>query len=169
MKKKSAALSSGGAAIESMIELVGFRMGTATVSFHAAVAERLGMSMTDVKCYSILRQAGPMTAGDLAARVSLTTGAITGVIDRLDKKGLVQRRPDPNDRRRVVVELVPNPERERAIAGLYAPMGSAITRLVTSYSQSERATLVDFITKATEILESETAALRNGAEGKSEL
>ena len=161
MKKKSSASPAESVPIESIVELVGSRLGTATVMFHTAVAERLGMSVTDMKCYSILRQAGPLTAGEIAGHMNLTTGAITGVIDRLEKVELVRRVPDRNDRRRVVVEMISNPERERAIAGLFAPMGGAITALVKSYSQAERVTIMDFITRATEILETETTALRN--------
>lgn len=151
-------------AIDPLIELIGFRLSTATVLFHSAVADRLGVSATDVKCYSILRQLGPLTAGELAERMSLTTGAITGVIDRLEKAHLVQRGQDPTDRRRVVVTLVHNPEREHMLNQLYLPMGQAIEALVTGYSADERATIADFLSKATEVLEAETAKLRKGAD-----
>src|SRR5690606_41380764 len=107
-------------------ELVGSRLSTATVLFHAAVADRLGLGPTDMKCYSILRQEGPLTAGELAERTALTTGAITGVIDRLERANLIRRARDPHDRRRVVLELLHDPERERAIAALYAPTGRAL-------------------------------------------
>lgn len=153
----------GGDAIGPLVELVGFRMSTATILFHQAVADRLGVSATEVKCYSILRQAGPITAGDLAERTGLTTGAITGVVDRLERAELVRRVRDPHDRRRIVLELVPNAERERELGQLYAPLGQAIMALVAQYSPAERATLLDFLTKATAVLEAETLALREGA------
>src|SRR5918997_6772224 len=89
------------APIDPIVDLIGSRLSTTTVLFHSAVADRLGVSATDVKCYTILRQTGPLTAGELAERVSLTTGAITGVIDRLERAGLVRRAADPHDRRRV--------------------------------------------------------------------
>src|SRR5437867_12726632 len=109
--------------IDPIVELIGFRLSTATVLFHAAIADRLGVGATDGKCYSILRQTGPITAGELAERTGLTTGAITGVIDRLERADLVCRARDPNDRRRVVLELLNDPERERAINQLYEPIG----------------------------------------------
>jgi DNA-binding MarR family transcriptional regulator len=146
--------------IDPIVELLGFRLSTATVLFHGAIADRLGVSVTDLKCYSILRQAGPITAGELGERVGLTTGAITGVIDRLERTRLVQRARDPNDRRRVVLEVLSNPEHEQLLSQLYAPLGRAVMELVAGYSQAERATILDFITKATAVMEGETARLR---------
>ncbi len=151
--------------IDPIVELLGFRLSTATVLFHAAIADRLGVSVTDLKCYSILRQAGPITAGELGERVGLTTGAITGVIDRLEQAGLVQRVRDPLDRRRVVLELLSNPEHEQALNQLYGPLGRAMAALVATYSAAERATILDFITSATAVLEAETATLRQGIGG----
>lgn len=156
----SSPLYANDAEITQLVELIGYRLSTATVLFHAAVAERVGVGATDMKCYSLLRQTGPLTAGDLAQHVSLTTGAITGVIDRLEKAGLARRAPDPQDRRRVVVELLHDPERERAIDQLYVAMGQAITQLLLSYSAAERATIADFLTKATTVMETETKQLR---------
>jgi len=146
--------------IDPLVELIGFRLSTATVLFHAAIADRLEVGATDVKCYSILRQVGAITAGELAERTSLTTGAITGVIDRLERAKLVRRARDPHDRRRIVLELVHDPERERTIGALYEPLGRAITDLVGQYSAAERATLLDFLIKASIVLETETTRLR---------
>src|SRR5215218_7677617 len=103
---------SEGGSIDPIVELIGFRLSTATVLFHAAIADRLGVGTTDVKCYSILRQTGPITAGELAERTSLTTGAITGVVDRLERAELVRSERDPRERRRIVLELVHDAERE---------------------------------------------------------
>jgi DNA-binding MarR family transcriptional regulator len=153
---------SQGGSIDPIVEQIGFRLSTATVLFHAAIADRLGVSATDVKCYSILRQTGPMTAGDLAERTGLTTGAITGVIDRLERAELVRRVRDAHDRRRIVVEMVHNAKREYEIGALYEPLGHQITGLVGQYSAAERATLLDFLTKASAILEAETVHLRQG-------
>jgi len=153
---------SEGVSIDPLVELIGFRLSTATVLFHAAIADRLGVSATDVKCYSILRQSGPITAGQLAERTGLTTGAITGVIDRLERVELVRRVRAPHDRRSIVLELVLNAEREREIGALYEPLGRAISGLVAQYSAPERATMLDFLTKASAVLEAETTRLRQG-------
>src|SRR5688572_11982445 len=124
-------------AIDPIVETMGFRLSTATVLFHAAVADRLGLSVTDVKCYSLIRQAGTLTAGELADQTGLTTGAITGVIDRLEKAGLARRARDAGDRRRVIIELVHNPAHELLLQQVYEPMGRDIGELVASYSDEE--------------------------------
>jgi DNA-binding MarR family transcriptional regulator len=163
MSALSSPAEESGEGIDPIVEMLGFRMSTATVLFHAAVADRLGVGTTDVKCYSILRQTGPITAGELAERTSLTTGAITGVIDRLERAELVRRQRDPHDRRRIVLELVHNPERERTIMQLYQPLGRAINALVSQYNAAERATILTFLTAAADVLEAETAKLRKAA------
>ena len=72
---------------------------TVTILFHQAIADRLGMNVTDHKCAGILAQSGPITAGELARRTGLSTGAITGVIDRLERAGFAHRARDAVDRR----------------------------------------------------------------------
>jgi DNA-binding MarR family transcriptional regulator len=142
-------------------DLLGKRLSTATIMFHSAVADRMGVSVTDAKCRSILLQLGPTTAGDLARRLGLTTGAVTGVIDRLVAAKFVRRMADPTDGRRVVVELLSNPRREREIAELFEPMGARISSLVSGYSERDQAIIGEFLTKASEVLEEETARLRS--------
>jgi DNA-binding MarR family transcriptional regulator len=146
--------------VDPIVELIGFRLSTATVLFHAAIAERFGVGATEMKCYSLLRQTGPLTAGELGERVGLTTGAITGVVDRMEAAGLARRLRDPHDRRRVVLELLSNPEREQKLFALYEPLGQSISAIVDGYSQEERATILQFLGQATTALEVETARLR---------
>src|SRR4051812_25029573 len=82
------------------------QLSAATIMFHQAVADRLGLNVTDHKCVDLLQRNGPLTAGELAQHTGLTTGAITGVIDRLEKAGFVRRAEDANDRRRVIIEPI---------------------------------------------------------------
>src|SRR5947209_8850648 len=107
-----------------------------TVLYTQAVAEQLGLNLTDLSCTGILSVEGPMTAGRLAELTGLTTGAITGAIDRLERAGYVRRERDPQDRRRVVV--VPVTERLVAnVAPAFVPMLSATMRKMSSYSEDE--------------------------------
>jgi DNA-binding MarR family transcriptional regulator len=77
-----------------------------TVMFHTKVAEQMGLSATDEKCLDLaMRADGPLTAGRLAELSGLSTGAVTGVIDRLEHAGFVRRVRDPHDRRKVLVEV----------------------------------------------------------------
>lgn len=140
------------------------QFATATILFHQAIADRLGMHVTDHKCGEILLRFGPMTAGELAQRTGLTTGAITGVIDRLEKAGFVRRAKDPGDRRRVVIE--PFPERiEREINPLFQSVGRALADLCAQYNTRELAVIRDFIARFQQGLYEETGKLRETAEG----
>lgn len=76
-----------------------------TVMFHQAVADRLGLHPTDHKCLDLLREEGPMSAGELAEATGLTSGAITGVADRLERAGFLHRESDPHDRRRILLRV----------------------------------------------------------------
>ncbi|MEV6240553.1 MarR family transcriptional regulator [Lentzea sp. NPDC051838] len=79
-----------------------------TVMFHTKVAEQMGLSATDEKCLDLaIRADGPLTAGRIAELSGLSTGAVTGVIDRLERAGFVRRVRDPHDRRKVLVEVTP--------------------------------------------------------------
>src|SRR6266516_2832158 len=88
--------------------------------FDSTVMELAGLNRTDWRCLDILGTRGPMTAGRLAQAVRLTTGAVTGVVDRLEAAGLVRRIRDTRDRRRVIVEVTDEPARQGA--PVYGPL-----------------------------------------------
>jgi DNA-binding MarR family transcriptional regulator len=146
--------------LKPIVDLLGKRLSTATLVFHAAVADRMGVSVADAKCLSVLLQFGRMPAGELAQRLGLTTGAVTGVVDRLERARLAQRVADPSDRRRVVVEPVLTRKRQQELSELFGPMGTRILRLAAGYSERDRAIVGEFLTKACAILEEETLRLR---------
>jgi DNA-binding MarR family transcriptional regulator len=134
-------------------------LSTAAILFHQAIADRLGLNITDHKCAGILCGTGPIPAGELAERTGLTTGAITGVIDRLEAAGFVRRAPDANDRRRVIVE--PFPERiEREVGPLFESMARAMGELCAHYSTEELAVIRDFIARAHKGAYAEAGKLR---------
>ena len=124
----------------------------------------MGVSVTDAKCRSLLLQRGAMTAGELAEVLGVTTGAVTGVIDRLEAAQLVRRSEDPQDRRRVVVQVNPS-KRDRQWAELFAPMQQRIHAHLSSYSEKDRRLIEEFLTGATVVLEEETFRLRRGKAG----
>jgi DNA-binding MarR family transcriptional regulator len=91
----------------------------------------------------------------------LTTGAITGVIDRLEQAGFVRRERDPNDRRRIIIQpLIEKAERE--IGPLFQSLGQAMDALAAQYTEQELAVIGDFLKRAIAILHEETAKLRAG-------
>src|SRR2546430_1487431 len=79
------------------------RAATDGILFHQAVADRLGLHISDLRCLNILLETGSVPAGEIGERTGLTTGAVTRMVDRLERAGYVRREPDPTDRRRVIV------------------------------------------------------------------
>jgi DNA-binding MarR family transcriptional regulator len=145
----------------------GRRLSMATIMFHQAVADRLGLHPTDHKCIGLLADAGSTTAGELAEATGLTTGAITGVIDRLEAAGFVRREDDPNDRRRVIIRVVP--KRFRDVTRLFEPLAVAASELGARYSEQQRVTILDFVERSCQMLRDCTLELRKqtpAAQGK---
>src|ERR1700746_2718154 len=103
--------------------------------FAAAVAERAGISSSDMDCMDFLNLEGRMTAGRLAELTGLTTGAITGVVDRLEKAGFVRRERDESDRRKVFI--APVPERVMEIGRFYQLMQRAMEKQADGYTDGE--------------------------------
>jgi DNA-binding MarR family transcriptional regulator len=137
---------------------LGPRLSSATIFFHETVSGLLGLNATDTKCLGLLsRSAKPMTAGDLAVATGLTTGAVTAIIDRLERAGLVCRKRDRKDRRKVFVEL--QQERMKDLAPLYAGLRRSIEALVAKYKEAELALIGDFLERAAAVLEHEARRL----------
>jgi DNA-binding MarR family transcriptional regulator len=124
------------------------------VIYSQVVAERLGINSTDLECLDFVVMRGPQTAGELAKATGLTTGAITGVIDRLERAGFAQRDRDKDDRRKVRVRALPAIERH--IYPLFQPMERAALSALSSYKDDELAFLLTFLTR---LREAATAAM----------
>jgi DNA-binding MarR family transcriptional regulator len=136
------------------------RTSAYSVLFNQAIAERLGINATDLRCLGMIGGEGPMTAGRLAELTSLTTGAITGVIDRLEEAGLAERRPDPTDRRRVIV--VAAPDAMRRVGPLFDSLAQAIAEYCSQFTAEQLAAIVDFVNGLEPIMREETAKVRAG-------
>jgi DNA-binding MarR family transcriptional regulator len=132
---------------------------TQTVLFHTAVAERLGLNPSDHKVADILvLERGPVTAGRLAELTGLTTGAITGVLDRLEHAGFVARETDPNDRRRIIVR--PLPQRVPEMQELFAPIGARLAELCSKYTNEELSLILGFMAGSSEVVKASADELR---------
>ncbi|MBD2846640.1 MarR family transcriptional regulator [Paenibacillus sp. IB182496] len=134
------------------------QLSTETVMFHHAAAARLGLHITDHKCLEFVLSRGKATAGQLAQWSGLTTGAITGVLNRLEKAGYIKRVKDPSDLR--VVCAVPLPERLGALGEIFGPLGAAMGELYGRYSARELEAMLDYMTRARRILQGQAAQLR---------
>jgi DNA-binding MarR family transcriptional regulator len=135
-------------------------MSTETIMFHQAVADQLGLHITDHKCLDLIRHYGAMPAGKLAELTGLTTGAVTGIIDRLEEAGYVRRANDPKDRRRTIIEPTRNKKWERKIEVIFTPLHERMHKLLSSYSDSELAFLLDVLTKTLDQSHQELMKLR---------
>jgi DNA-binding MarR family transcriptional regulator len=122
-----------------LLDAISMRMREITglsVLYSQAMASKLGISSNDLECLDLV-STGPsdVTAGALAAATGLTTGAVTGVIDRLEGAGFVKRRRNSADRRKVTVVASPATQRQSAAVG--APMRKAVAAVLTRYTDDQ--------------------------------
>jgi DNA-binding MarR family transcriptional regulator len=136
------------------------------VIFGQTVANVAGISGSDLECLDFLNLEGRVTAGRLAELTGLTTGAITGVVDRLEKAGLVRRERDEADRRKVFIAIVP--ENVAAIGRFYVPMQQAVLKLWSTYSDAELRLLLRFADEGYRTMLEATEALKAAVETPAE-
>jgi DNA-binding MarR family transcriptional regulator len=130
-------------------EIMGY-LGAAS-EFDDRLAKKLKLSRTDMRCLDLIGRLGPMTAGRLAEEIGLTTGAVTFILDRLEEAGMVTRRRDTEDRRRVWVEIVPE-ARER-LEGLQRPVAEEMRQVAQRFKADELAVVRDFMRQAKEVFQ----------------
>ncbi|MFD2331007.1 MarR family winged helix-turn-helix transcriptional regulator [Cohnella sp. GCM10020058] len=140
-------------------------LGTRTVQYQHNVAAALGLYNNDFISVDILREKGPITAGELSRLTGLATGSVTALIDRLEKIGYVRRQNDPNDRRRVII--VPEYESKEEIGNIYQPLHDAMIELAASYSAEELALISGFLGKAGAVIEAQIERLSAAVRTKS--
>jgi DNA-binding MarR family transcriptional regulator len=121
--------------------------------FRNAMNEWAGLNATDMECLRLLFVKGVATPSDLARRTGLTSGATTAMLDRLEQAGLIERRPNPNDRRGTLVSPARS-ARERA-ASWFASARKAQGDLISSYSESELETICDVFERFAKLWEQE--------------
>ena len=128
-----------------------------SIQMHEAIARKAGLSGTDHKYLGFLIEKGQMTAGELSNLTGLTTGAVTGLIDRFEKKNLVKRQLAENDRRKVIIE--PNIENIMTLlAPLYKEFRTKSEMLTASFSDREIKTIEAYFLKAIQIMKETTPA-----------
>jgi DNA-binding MarR family transcriptional regulator len=144
-------------ALVAELQFLGEMSSTEAALFHHHAAAANGLGITDSKTISTLMQEGPMTAGDIAKRLGLTSGAVTNVIDRLVRAGYVRRVADPKDRRKVIVEVdLPSLEK---MSHVYDSVADAFQRLHEQYSVAELHFLIDYFKKSVATTKEEIAKL----------
>jgi DNA-binding MarR family transcriptional regulator len=146
--------------------LLGREFSSSVVMFHEALGRSLGLSAAERKCLDVLDRLGPVSAGRIARHTGLTTGAVTGMVDRLSRAGYVRRTPNPDDRRGVLVELRPDTPLKARMAAVFGPMGQEMAGLAARFSAEELAAIGAWIQGATEIMHRSTEQLSARAEPK---
>jgi len=136
---------------------LGRELSTTSIFFHQAIATKLGINVTDTRCFELMSRyaQGPLTAGDIARHAGLTTGAVTGILDRLEKVGLVERFRDASDRRKVFVR--PCLEAMQRVARLYQGLAAASLKHASSYSTKELELVQDYLEGSLRILRDQSA------------
>jgi DNA-binding MarR family transcriptional regulator len=129
----------------------------AAVMFHAAVGARMGLGMTEEKTLDLLEREGPLTAGDIAGQTGLAPASVSGLIDRLERKGFVRRVRDHNDGRRVIVEM--NREQVATFGTLFAAFVAGLEALYASYTDEQLAVILDFLRRSAAIQRDATGEL----------
>lgn len=133
------------------------------VIFGQTVANQVGISSSDLECLDFLNIEGRVTAGRLAELTGLTTGAITGVVDRLEKASLVRRERDDNDRRKVFIAIVP--ENVAKVGRFYEHLQRGMLELWSSYSDAELKLLLRFMTQGYETMLAAVEELKTMVDG----
>jgi DNA-binding MarR family transcriptional regulator len=133
-------------------------LGVANDIADQAVADYLGINRTDARCLDIIERLGAVTAGRLARESGLSTGAVTTVLDRLERSGLARRTSDPTDRRRVLVEMTP--AARAANEELYRPLAEAGTDQMRRYSEAELTLLRDYHRSSRALIEAHAQRIR---------
>jgi DNA-binding MarR family transcriptional regulator len=113
-----------------------------TLLHQHVVAQTIGLNVTDAECIDFLQEAGTCTAGDLAKATRLTTGAITNVIDRLEKAGFVKRTPNPLDKRKVMVSFIPKKHTPAKVH--YQALAGKVHDLLSTYNEQELQLLINY-------------------------
>lgn len=140
------------------------QLNTAITLAVTAVAQQIGMNASDMQCAEFLVRQGPLTAGQLAELSGLTTGAITGVVDRLERAGWARRENDPADRRRVIIRAIP--QDTNAEEGLYDPYTEAMSNLLADYDDQELHFILEFISRLSATNAEIASQIRSGSGAK---
>ena len=136
------------------------RSGTLTTLHTNAVAQKVGISATEFESMDIISHHQPMSAGHLAQCCGLTTGAITGIVDRLERAGLVRRVRDPRDRRRVLLQPIEDEKKKQRVRELYRPMAQAFNEIMQELTPEQIQFLVGIHEKMNDRVEKIITDLR---------
>jgi DNA-binding MarR family transcriptional regulator len=135
--------------LEQTVIIAAREYGISTTLFRNTVGQRLGLNDTDMQCLGLLFLKEVSTPTELSKHTSLSTGATTAMLDRLERAKLIRREPNPNDRRGVLVQV--DKSSAKTVGPLFAGTRAAQNELVASYSETELEIIADFFRRFTDI------------------
>ncbi len=136
--------------LEKQVFMAARDQGISSVLFRNAIGRKLGLSITDWECLSLLTIRGISTPTELARYTGLTTGSTTAMLDRLEKAKLIKRKANPNDRRGVLIEINFDSAINQKAKALVGPIQKAHHQLIADYTAKELETITDFLTRFTQ-------------------
>lgn len=131
------------------LDTAGREHSNVAVLYHAAVSARMGLSAVEEKALDLLQREGPLSAGRLAELTGLAPPSVTGLINRLERKGFARRVPDTQDKRRIAVEIAP--DATERFEPLFAPFGAEMAKLYAGYDDDQLAVILDFLDRSAHI------------------
>jgi len=146
------------------VHQAGSGYGARFILVHQAIAERLGLTVIDLRCLRLAREAAEPTAGHLAKITGLTTGTITGLLDRLEKARFIRRERDPGDRRKVIVKVLPSGIQR--LERIMAPLTEDMNEALRDFTESELRAIVKFFGVTATAVSRQVARIHEGMPAK---
>ncbi|GCE22491.1 MarR family winged helix-turn-helix transcriptional regulator [Dictyobacter kobayashii] len=150
------------------LERAGRKYSESSVLLHQAIADTLGLNITDLKCLDLIRESHDMTPGKLAKLTGLTTGAVTGIIDRLEKAGYAQRERDGADRRKISLRAHPEQIFSKLTPIFTSFQQAMAAEFNATYSDQDMALILDFVERSTRVMQAETWKMRHHLDEQNE-
>jgi DNA-binding MarR family transcriptional regulator len=133
-KQATAAIRESLRALRVQLSLLNYRVGS-----------ELKLKDVDLDCLDIIDADGPISPSALARRAGLHPATMTGILDRLERGGFIERERDPSDRRAVVVQITR--ERYADILRCYQGINRSMNKLLAGYSDRELEVIADFMSR----------------------
>ena len=161
MRRYSGGMSSSRQALVDELQATLTQAVADAILVQQAAADRLGLGLSDFKCFTALLDQGTATAGELAQRTGLTSGAVTRMIDRLERAGWVRRIHDTTDRRRIIV--APVQQRLAEVQPLFAGMAAGWSAALADYDEAQLRLVLDLFGRMRVLARQQAAAIRGTA------
>jgi len=147
--------------LEGRVMMAARENNISAILFRNSIRNRVGLNITDSECLSFLAIKGVLTAKDLSHYTGLTTGSTTAMLDRLEQAEFIRRKPNPDDRRGVLIEIHEN--WTQTVGPMVSGIQKAQSELIASYSEAELEIIADFLTRFTDNVKKYTQMIEQGS------